>query len=115
MKHFNTASNEVFPTHLISKPIKIQFFPGCVMTTKVLESPLPRKDIVIGWDIITMLAKLRILPEGERYKQHFQPYVQTPRLFMIDQEAMKQIAAELKQTSCASSHQEFLKKCPHPL
>ncbi|OWM74412.1 hypothetical protein CDL15_Pgr013316 [Punica granatum] len=26
-KHFSTASIEVFSTHLISKPIKIQFFP----------------------------------------------------------------------------------------
>ncbi|PKI75283.1 hypothetical protein CRG98_004323 [Punica granatum] len=52
-KHFSTTSSEVFSTHLISRPLKIQFFPGCYLITRVLGSTLPRKDIVVGWDIIT--------------------------------------------------------------
>ncbi|KAK8518692.1 hypothetical protein V6N12_011938 [Hibiscus sabdariffa] len=38
---FFTASNEEFATHLISKPITIQFFPGCAVRTTVLGSRLP--------------------------------------------------------------------------
>ncbi|OWM83903.1 hypothetical protein CDL15_Pgr004334 [Punica granatum] len=33
-KHFNIASSEMFSTHLISKPIKIQFFPACFLVTR---------------------------------------------------------------------------------
>ncbi|KAK8563661.1 hypothetical protein V6N12_035804 [Hibiscus sabdariffa] len=38
---FSTASNDEFATHLISKPITIQFFPGCSVRTTVLGSRLP--------------------------------------------------------------------------
>ncbi|PKI67616.1 hypothetical protein CRG98_011996 [Punica granatum] len=73
-KHFSTASSEVFSTHLISRPLKIQFFPGCYLITRVLGSALPRKDIVIGWDIIT----------------------KTPRFFMAQEDDVKQILSELQ-------------------
>ncbi|PKI62528.1 hypothetical protein CRG98_017080 [Punica granatum] len=68
-KNFSTVSSEVFSTHLISKPIKIQFFYGCFLIT--------REDEV---------------------KQQIEGLVH-----------------DLKQQSCANSHQEFLKKCSHPL
>ncbi|KAL4319493.1 hypothetical protein GQ457_18G015440 [Hibiscus cannabinus] len=50
-KKFSTASNEIFTTYLISKPITIQFFPGCSIRTTVLGSRLPGKDILLGFDI----------------------------------------------------------------
>ncbi|PKI69613.1 hypothetical protein CRG98_009968 [Punica granatum] len=118
-KHFSTASNEVFSTHLISRSIKIQFFPGCNIITRVLGSELPRKDIVVGCDIITKVNKLRMTLEGVHFKHYFLPYVQTPRLFMAQEDEVKQILSELvqelKQHSCADSHSKFLKKCSHPL
>ncbi|PKI33421.1 hypothetical protein CRG98_046184 [Punica granatum] len=114
-KHFSISSSEVFSTHLKSKPIKIQFFPGCSLIIKVLGSTLPRKDIVIGWDIITEMAKLIMMPEGVLFKQYFQLYVQTLLLFMAQQSEIEKLVNGLKEKSCADSHQEFLKKCPHPL
>ncbi|PKI44150.1 hypothetical protein CRG98_035443 [Punica granatum] len=118
-KHFSTAFSEVFSTHLISKPIKIQFFHGCFLITRVLGSALPRKDIVVGWDIIIEVNKLRMTLEGIYFKYYFQSYVQIPRLFMAQEDEVKQILSDLvqdlKQQSCADSHQEFLKKCSHPL
>ncbi|PKI76592.1 hypothetical protein CRG98_002901 [Punica granatum] len=119
IKLFSTASNKVFSTHLISRPLKIQFFLGCYLITRVLGSALPRTDIVIDWVIITKVNKLRMTPEGVRFKHYFQPHVQTPRLFMAQDDEVKQILSELvqelKHHSCADSHSEFLKKCPHPL
>ncbi|PKI59601.1 hypothetical protein CRG98_020010 [Punica granatum] len=119
IKHLSTVSSEVFSIHLISRPLKIQFFPGCYLITRVLGSALPKKDIVVGWDIITKVNKLMMTPEGVRFKYYFQPYVQTHRLFMAQDDEVKQILSEqvqeLKHHSCADSHSEFLKKCPHPL
>ncbi|KAK9008527.1 hypothetical protein V6N11_075416 [Hibiscus sabdariffa] len=40
-RRFSTASNDEFVTRLISKPITIQFFPGCSVITTVLGSRLP--------------------------------------------------------------------------
>ncbi|PKI48797.1 hypothetical protein CRG98_030839 [Punica granatum] len=118
-KHFSIASSEVFSSHLISRPLKIHFFPGCYLITRALGSALPRKDIKAGWDIITKVNKLRMIPEGVRFKHYFQPYVQTPRLFMAQEDEVKQIISdpvnEIKCHSYADSHSEFLKKCHHPL
>ncbi|PKI46084.1 hypothetical protein CRG98_033539 [Punica granatum] len=58
-KHFSTASSEVFSTHLISQPLKIQFLPGCYLITRILGLALSRKDIVVSWDIITKVNYLR--------------------------------------------------------
>ncbi|KAK9032918.1 hypothetical protein V6N11_017960 [Hibiscus sabdariffa] len=60
---FSTASSDEFVTHLISKPITIQFFPGCSVRTTVLGSKLPGKDLVIGFDIYRHAKFLRIIPE----------------------------------------------------
>ncbi|PKI56586.1 hypothetical protein CRG98_023030 [Punica granatum] len=94
IKHFSTASSEVFSTHLISQPLKIQFFHGCYLITRALGSTLPRKDIVVGWDIITKVNKLRMTPERVCFKHYFQPYVQTPRLFMAQEDEVKHILSE---------------------
>ncbi|PKI69026.1 hypothetical protein CRG98_010604 [Punica granatum] len=79
IKHFSSASSEVFSTHLISKPIKIQFFPGCYLITRVLGSALPRKDIVVGWDIITKTPRL-FMAQGDEVK-HILSELTTPSLF----------------------------------
>ncbi|PKI48794.1 hypothetical protein CRG98_030836 [Punica granatum] len=116
-KNFSTAYSEVFSTYLISRSIKIQFFPGCFLITRVLGSALHRKDIVVDWDVITKINGM--MPKEVRFKHYFQPYVQIPRLFMAQEDEVKQILSglvqELKQQSCADSYKEFLKKCPHPL
>ncbi|KAK8993223.1 hypothetical protein V6N11_033326 [Hibiscus sabdariffa] len=113
---FSTASNEEFATHLISKPITIQFFPGCAVRTTVLGSRLPGKDLVIGFDTYTRENFLRIVPDGLKYKQMFKPFVEIPRLFLVEPtEKITGILNELKAKSCAESHEDFLSKCDHPL
>ncbi|KAK9019066.1 hypothetical protein V6N11_034105 [Hibiscus sabdariffa] len=113
---FSTASNDEFATHLISKPITIQFFPGCSVRTTVLGSRLPGKDLVVGFDIYTQARFLRIVPDGLRYKQMFKPFVDISRLFLVQPtEEIKLLLEELKARSCAESHEDFLSKCDHPL
>ncbi|KAL4378433.1 hypothetical protein GQ457_02G038020 [Hibiscus cannabinus] len=113
---FSTASNEEFTTHLISKPITIQFFPGCSVRTTVLGSKLPGKDLVVGFDIYAQAKVLRIVPEGLRFRQLFKPFVDIPRLFLVQPtEEIKLLLEDLKEKSCADSHKDFLSKCDHPL
>ncbi|KAK8568400.1 hypothetical protein V6N12_006953 [Hibiscus sabdariffa] len=113
---FSTASNDEFATHLISKPITIQFFPRCSIRTTVLESRLPGKDLVVGFDIYTQARFLRIVPDGLRYKQMFKPFVDISRLFLVQPtKEIKLLLEGLKARSCAESHEDFLSKCDHPL
>ncbi|KAK9043368.1 hypothetical protein V6N11_071713 [Hibiscus sabdariffa] len=115
-KTFSTASSDEFVTHLISKPITIQFFPGCSVRTKVLGSKLPGKDLVVGFDVYTQAKFLRIIPEGLRYKQMLKPFVDISRLFLVQPtEEIKVLLEELKGKSCVESHEDFLSKCNHPL
>ncbi|KAK8308731.1 hypothetical protein V6Z12_D02G079600, partial [Gossypium hirsutum] len=114
-KYFSSASGKFFTTDLRSKPIKIQIFPTCSITTTVLGSKLLGKDLIFGFDLYIKAKQLRILPEGIRFKKMFKPYVPIPRLFLIDADKIQQIVEELKQKACAESHSEFLQKCNHPL
>ncbi|KAK8589939.1 hypothetical protein V6N12_024328 [Hibiscus sabdariffa] len=113
---FSTASNDEFATYLISKPITIQFFPGCSVRTTVLGSRLPGKDLAVGFDIYTQARFLRIVPDGLRYKQMFKPFVDISRLFLVQPtKEIKLLLEGLKARSCAESHEDFLSKCDHPL
>lgn len=105
VKHFTTSSNEVFLAHLINRSIEIQFFPRCFLITRVIGSPLPQKGILIGWDTLTKIQKLRLLPEGVRFKQFFQSYVQVPRLFMT--QPIEHILTQLRERACADSTRNF--------
>ncbi|KAA3459415.1 RNA-directed DNA polymerase-like protein [Gossypium australe] len=64
VRYFYSAADHPFATHLISKPITIQFFRGCCVRTTVLGSKLPGKDIVEGFDLYTKAQHLKILPDG---------------------------------------------------
>ncbi|KAK9008524.1 hypothetical protein V6N11_075413 [Hibiscus sabdariffa] len=115
-KRFSTASNDEFVTRLISKPITIQFFPGCSVITTVLGSRLPGKDLVVGFDLYTQAKFLRIVPDGLKYKQMFKPFVDISRLFLVQPtEEIKLLLEELKAKLCAESHEDFISKCDHPL
>ncbi|KAE8667739.1 vesicle transport protein GOT1B-like [Hibiscus syriacus] len=115
-RYFNSAADQTFATHLISKPITIQFFPGCAVTTIVLGSQLPGKDLVVGFDLYTKAKHLRILPNGLKYKQMFKPFVEISRLYLLEtKQRINGAVEELKVKACAESHEEFLSKCDHPL
>ncbi|KAL4281917.1 hypothetical protein GQ457_03G000800 [Hibiscus cannabinus] len=116
IRKFPTASSDEFVTRLISKPITIQFFPGCSVRTKVLGSKLTGKDLVVGFDLYRQAKLLRIIPDGIRYRQMFKPFVDISRLFLVQPtEEIKVLMETLKNKSCAESHEDFLSKCDHPL
>ncbi|KAK2646156.1 hypothetical protein Ddye_021351 [Dipteronia dyeriana] len=65
---FLAADGKIFVTNLISKhKIGIQFFPSFSLRTHVIGTPLPDKDILIGWDIYSQSRPIRILPTGIRF------------------------------------------------
>ncbi|KAK8516554.1 hypothetical protein V6N12_038794 [Hibiscus sabdariffa] len=116
IRYFTSASDQTFKTTLISKPITIQFFPGCFIQTTALGSSLPGKDLIMGFDLYTKIKHLRILPTGIKYKGMHKTFVDTPRLLLTSPaEAISMIIKELKDKACSDSHDEFLSKCHHPL
>nr|TKR90937.1 hypothetical protein D5086_0000228410 [Populus alba] len=117
-EYFRAADNQVFCTqYKTKKPITIQILPQCSVKTHVLGSPLPGKDLVIGFDVY-FKSKFKILPRGIQYKAHFLPYTLTPSLYEMQPSSTDYIAlikAQIIHNSCSNSHQEFLAKCSHPL
>ena len=58
-ENFKAVNGKFFTTKLITKkPIGIQIFPNCVIWTKVIDSHLPNKDILLGFDIIHQIKHL---------------------------------------------------------
>ena len=57
---FKTADESIFSTDFISKPVIIQFFPSCTVHQQILGSPLPQKDLVVGFDLITSKTGLKL-------------------------------------------------------
>ncbi|KAH9658018.1 hypothetical protein KPL70_023324 [Citrus sinensis] len=48
-EHFKAVNGKLFTTSLITrKPISIQIFPNCIIWTKVIDSTLPNKDLLLG-------------------------------------------------------------------
>ncbi|KAL5564654.1 hypothetical protein UlMin_027818 [Ulmus minor] len=82
-QYFHTVDRNIFCTELISKPIKLQFFPGCTVIHQVLGSKLPVKDLIIGFDVYTKKKGLRILPSGLAYKQYFIAWEPVPNYFQL--------------------------------
>ncbi|XP_062089201.1 uncharacterized protein LOC133795762 [Humulus lupulus] len=114
-QYFHAANNQIFCTELISKPIKLQFFPGCSIVHRVIGSKLPGKDLIIGFDLYTKKKGLRILPQGLAYKQYFTLWEQVPNYFHMTEDCLTSIKERIIQKSCANSLMEFSNKCDHPL
>ncbi|KAL5843497.1 hypothetical protein ACOSQ4_009455 [Xanthoceras sorbifolium] len=114
-QHFKAANGELFNTKLnTKKKIGIQFFPGCIIWSKFIGSPLPGKDLLLGWDTYCQFDKLRILPNGIRFKRDFKPFTTTLKIFSLTNNP--QFFKEFKQTFlsyCADNHVMF--KHPNPL
>ena len=117
-EYFRVVDNQVFFTQFKSKKlITIQILSQCSVKTHVLGSPLPGKDLVIGFDVY-FKSKFRIFPCGIQYKSHFLSYTIIPSLYEIQPSLTENIAllkAQIIQHSCSNSYQEFLAKCSHPL
>ena len=107
--HFRAADGKVFSTHLISrKKIGIQFFPSYTLWVHVIGTPLPDKDILLGWDIFRQSKSLRILPTGIRYKKHFKAFSDIPKIFPLSaiQAPFEHIQQKLL-LLCADNHATF--------
>jgi len=112
---FKAANGDLFTTNLISKPIKLQFFPGLTFRHKFLGSFLPGKDLVLGWDIIQQLnsRKAFLTRQGLKFKSYFQPFSSSHNLFSI--QTSTDIVNRITMDCSSSSHSEFILKCDHPL
>ena len=74
IEYFKAVDGEIFKTDLITKrPVGIQFFPECIVWTKVIGSNLPDKDLLIGFDVYQQAKRLQILPDGVRFKMLSKP------------------------------------------
>jgi len=117
-EYFKTVDNQIFYTQLKTrKPVTIQIQAQCSVKTHVLGSDLPRKDLVIRFDVY-FKSKFRILPHSIQCKAHFILYTIIPSLYEIQPsitEIIALIKAQIIQHLCYNSHQEFLIKCSHPL
>ncbi|CAH8272264.1 unnamed protein product [Arabidopsis lyrata] len=118
---FRVANAGSLTVKLKSKPITIELFPGCQVTKEVLGSSAPGKDLILGWDTYSVLKKkfgISLEPRGVRWKNLYKAFTTMHRLFSIEDSVsaeFNKIEEELKMTSCADSHTEFLQKCNHPL
>uniref|UniRef100_A0A1J3EQA9 Reverse transcriptase n=1 Tax=Noccaea caerulescens TaxID=107243 RepID=A0A1J3EQA9_NOCCA len=120
-QEFRVANAGSLSVKLKSKPITIEFFPGCQITTEVLGSSAPGKDLVMGWDTYYALKKnfdISLEPRGMRWKKLYKAFTTIPRLFTIEETALEEfnkIKEEITTISCADSHTDFLQKCSNPL
>ncbi|KAK0608919.1 hypothetical protein LWI29_037991 [Acer saccharum] len=86
VQHFRAADGNVFSTNLISrKKIGIQFFPFFTLWVQVIGTPLPDKDILLGWDVFYQSKSLRILPTGIRYKKNFKVFSNISKIFPLSE------------------------------
>ncbi|KAK3183218.1 hypothetical protein Dsin_030504 [Dipteronia sinensis] len=113
-RYFKAADDNIFTTNLISKSkIGLKFFPSFTNWTQVLDTSLPDKDILIGWDVYCQCTSLRILPSGGRYKRDFNPFSLLHKIFPLSelQPPFQNIQQKLLQF-CTNSHAEFTHPSP---
>ncbi|KAL5748185.1 hypothetical protein ACOSQ2_025482 [Xanthoceras sorbifolium] len=60
LRNTSLANGELFTTKLITKKtIIIQFFPGCIIWSKFIGSPLSGKDLLLRWDTYCQFVNLK--------------------------------------------------------
>ncbi|KAI4373351.1 hypothetical protein MLD38_011484 [Melastoma candidum] len=47
---YKAASSKIFSTYLRTKPLTIMIFPTCTISSAIVATDLPGKDLVLGWD-----------------------------------------------------------------
>ena len=67
----------------ISKTIRLKLFPGYEVQHKFYGSSGPRKDVLVGFNLISKMLKdkVRFESKGLRWKNHFQPWTEILNLF----------------------------------
>ncbi|KAK3200664.1 hypothetical protein Dsin_024079 [Dipteronia sinensis] len=112
--YFKAADGKIYTTNLISKnKIGIKIFPSYTIWTQVLDTSLPDKDILIGWDVYCQCKSLCILPSGIRYKRDFKSFSHIHKIFPLSeiQPPFQVIQQKLFQL-CTNSHVEFTHPSP---
>ena len=113
--YFVAANGKVFITDLVTHaPIGIEFFPDCIIWTKVIRSKFPDRDLLIGMDVYTAADKLQIHSTRIKFKREFKPSLEITRFFSLAEVSPE--VGEFKQnisSLCANSHEDF--NNPYPL
>ena len=107
--YFRAADGKIFTTNLVSKnKIGIKVFPSFTLWTRVIGTPLPDNDILIGWDVYCQFQSLRIVPTGIRYKRDFKPFCNTSKVFSLTtlHPSFHHVQEKLLRL-CANNHVEF--------
>ena len=112
-QYFKAANGDVFHIDKVSSPVSISIFPTLTVTHCLLGSPLSGKDLIIGFDILQNIKRLKWSPTGLRHNSHFIPWSTIPALHYA--EPLSQIRQQLVHHCCANSHAEFQSKHSSPL
>ncbi|CAH2046631.1 unnamed protein product [Thlaspi arvense] len=92
-----------------------------IVTTEVLGSSAPVKDLIMGWDTYYVLKKrfdISLEPRGMKWKSFYKAFTTIPHIFSLEEAAppeFDKIKEEITIISCADSHTDFLQKCNNPL
>ncbi|ESQ44802.1 hypothetical protein EUTSA_v10003417mg, partial [Eutrema salsugineum] len=120
-QEFRVANSGSLTVKLKSKPVTIELFPGCQITTEVLGSSAPGKDLILGWDSYHTFKKnfdISIETRGMRWKAFYKAFTTIPRLFTVEgviTQDFEKIKEEIAIVSCPDSHTDFLQKCDKSL
>ncbi|KAK2641330.1 hypothetical protein Ddye_023093 [Dipteronia dyeriana] len=109
VRYFKAADGQIFTTNMISRnKIGIKIFPSCTLWVHIIGTPLPDKDILIGWDVYCQCKSLKILHNGIRYKRDFKPFSNIPKIFTLSeiQPSFQQVQEKLLQF-CTNSYVDF--------
>lgn len=115
--YFRIVDESTFATDFISQLVTIEFFPRISITQRILDSSLPHKDLVVGFDIVSDELGFKLNGNALKCRQFFQPWRLLPNLFTmtLHPSQFEYIRQKLILTSCADCHVDFLLKCPNPL
>ncbi|KAK0585855.1 hypothetical protein LWI29_035139 [Acer saccharum] len=98
------------PSSFLTPVPKLRF--GFYLT--IIGTPLPDKDIRLGWDVFCQSKSLRILPTGIRYKKNFKAFSDIPKIFLLSEiQAPFELIQNKLLLLCADSHATF--SHPYPL
>ncbi|XP_027156875.1 uncharacterized protein LOC113758046 [Coffea eugenioides] len=117
---FRGADGNLFETRFVTKnPITLKLLPDCCVSSKFLGANFTGKDLLLGFDLYRQ-NKYLITGNGIKSKKFFKPFIEIPKLYLIQDESvqqdqLQQFQKQIIQESCSTNHQEFLPKCDHPL
>ncbi|XP_027158389.1 uncharacterized protein LOC113760009 [Coffea eugenioides] len=117
---FRGADGNLFETRFVTKnPITLKLLPDCCVSSKFLGANFTGKDLLLGFDLYRQ-NKYLITGNGIKSKKFFKPFIEIPKLYLIQEESvqqdqLQQFQKQIIQESCSTNHQEFLQKCDHPL